>query len=127
MALLWITVLGLWLAGTPGAAGSAGASSQRATAPGGTAATGPVSGADAMDRRHRVSDGETVWSIARELARDGDPRPIVDAIVELNHLSGALIVPGQRLLLPTLWRGETSRRLQACYRRTCHNILCHAA
>lgn len=42
-----------------------------------------------------VRPGDTVWSVAAELADGGDPRPIVDAIVEAN--GGATLVAGQRL------------------------------
>lgn len=50
--------------------------------------------------RHTVSAGESLWSIARDLAPGEDPRRIVDAIIERNGLSSARIFPGQRLLLP---------------------------
>jgi nucleoid-associated protein YgaU len=44
-----------------------------------------------------VEPGDTVWSIARSLAGDGDIRPVVDAIVEAN--GGAGLVAGDRLEL----------------------------
>jgi hypothetical protein len=46
-----------------------------------------------------VQPGETVWSIASRLA-PGDPRPEVDAILRINHMTTPLIRPGQSLLLP---------------------------
>ena len=44
-----------------------------------------------------VQPGDTVWSLATELAAGEDPRPVVDAIAEAN--GGAALQPGQRLLL----------------------------
>jgi hypothetical protein len=42
-----------------------------------------------------VQPGDTVWSIAQELAAGGDVRPLVDAIVAAN--GGAELAVGQRL------------------------------
>ncbi|RBY80630.1 hypothetical protein DQ238_08655 [Geodermatophilus sp. TF02-6] len=48
-----------------------------------------------------VQPGDTVWSIAVEVAGgDEDVRAVVDAIEEVNHLDGALVVPGEVLELP---------------------------
>jgi Tfp pilus assembly protein FimV len=48
-----------------------------------------------------VQSGDTVWSIAGEIAGDGqDVRVVVDAIEELNDLEGSVVVPGQVLELP---------------------------
>ncbi|WP_448640494.1 LysM peptidoglycan-binding domain-containing protein [Geodermatophilus sp. URMC 63] len=48
-----------------------------------------------------VEPGDTVWSIAGEVAADGDDvRVVVDAIEELNDLRGSSVVPGQVLQLP---------------------------
>jgi hypothetical protein len=44
-----------------------------------------------------VQPGDTVWSLAAELAEGSDPRPIVDAITEAN--GGAALEAGQRLVL----------------------------
>jgi len=46
-----------------------------------------------------VGAGETVWSIAAERT-SADPRPRVDEILRLNHLSSPMLVPGQTLLVP---------------------------
>lgn len=56
-------------------------------------------GAGPNPRFHTVRSGETLWSIASE-SFAGDPREGVWLLRERNHLNGATIVPGQRLLLP---------------------------
>jgi Tfp pilus assembly protein FimV len=48
-----------------------------------------------------VEPGDTVWSIAGEVAgEDQDVRTVVDAIEELNDLEGSVVVAGQVLRLP---------------------------
>jgi nucleoid-associated protein YgaU len=47
-----------------------------------------------------VEAGDTLWSIAREVAPQEDVRAVVDAIEEVNELDGTLLVPGQVLQLP---------------------------
>jgi LysM domain len=50
---------------------------------------------------YEVQVGDTLWGIARGLVgSEGDPRPVVDSLVRLNHVQGGLIFPGERLLLP---------------------------
>jgi nucleoid-associated protein YgaU len=47
-----------------------------------------------------VQQGDTLWSIARSVARDEDVRAVVDAIQSLNGMDGAALSPGQVLRLP---------------------------
>ncbi|MGX5656189.1 LysM peptidoglycan-binding domain-containing protein [Geodermatophilus nigrescens] len=48
-----------------------------------------------------VGEGDTVWSIAAEVARDDqDVRAVVDAIEALNDLEGSVVEVGQVLRLP---------------------------
>ncbi|MGY1822811.1 LysM peptidoglycan-binding domain-containing protein [Geodermatophilus sp. SYSU D00079] len=48
-----------------------------------------------------VQPGQTVWSIAGDVAGgEQDVRAVVDAIEELNGLDGAVVIPGQVLRLP---------------------------
>jgi hypothetical protein len=57
---------------------------------GGHAAAHPVARVSVV-----VAPGDSVWSIASDLAPTSDPRPVVDAIVAAN--GGSSLVPGQRL------------------------------
>jgi nucleoid-associated protein YgaU len=47
-----------------------------------------------------VEPGDTLWSIATA-HYGGDPRDAIYRIDRRNHLGGSLIVPGQRLVLPS--------------------------
>ncbi|WP_029145734.1 LysM peptidoglycan-binding domain-containing protein [Microbacterium luticocti] len=47
-----------------------------------------------------VSAGDSLWSIARQVAPAADPRDVVDAIMRLNALQTAVVSPGERLALP---------------------------
>jgi LysM repeat protein len=44
-----------------------------------------------------VQPGDTLWSIARSVDPTGDPREVVDRLVDLN--GGSALQPGQRLRL----------------------------
>jgi nucleoid-associated protein YgaU len=69
-------------------------------------ATGRPSGAGSDETRPAaqrtvvVQPGDTLWSIAREVAPDEDVRITVYEIRKLNGLSDAMIASGQVLLLP---------------------------
>jgi Tfp pilus assembly protein FimV len=47
-----------------------------------------------------VMTGETLWSIAQDVAPGADPRDVVDEIVRLNALDGVTVSAGQRLSIP---------------------------
>ena len=47
-----------------------------------------------------VHDGDTLWSIARQVAPTADPWETISRLQSLNHLSSTLIIPGQRLVVP---------------------------
>jgi nucleoid-associated protein YgaU len=67
------------------------------TAGGGTPT--PVAGTSAS-AVHVVQPGDTLWSIAADVAGTGDVREVVDLIQELNGLQDAVLMPGQVLELP---------------------------
>jgi LysM repeat protein len=50
-------------------------------------------------QQHVVLPGETLWGIA-SAEYGGDTESHVQAIARASHLESALIVPGQRLVLP---------------------------
>ncbi|WP_221585649.1 LysM peptidoglycan-binding domain-containing protein [Microbacterium sp. G2-8] len=52
-----------------------------------------------------VMSGESLWSVAERVAPGVDPRDVVDEIVALNQLPGALVEAGQTLALPAVYSG----------------------
>lgn len=50
--------------------------------------------------RVTVAPGETIWSIAAART-DGDIRQEVDSIMQANHLTSPVILPGQVLVIPS--------------------------
>ena len=48
-----------------------------------------------------VSSGDTLWSIAERSCDDLPVRDVVSWIQERNGIDGGLVVPGQRLVVPT--------------------------
>ena len=50
-------------------------------------------------RVHILKRGDTLWKVAGTYG-SGDPRAYIDQIVDLNHLNGGQVFPGQRLVLP---------------------------
>ncbi|MEO6701283.1 MAG: LysM peptidoglycan-binding domain-containing protein [Jatrophihabitantaceae bacterium] len=58
-----------------------------ATPASGSAAAGPVT----------VQPGDTLWTIAQQVAPNRDPRLEVDRLRELNHLASVALSPGQTL------------------------------
>ena len=67
------------------------------------ASPGAQAGADAHDHApvYTVLAGETLWSIARDLAPGQDPRVTIDQLMRTNNLQSAAIAPGDVLLLPS--------------------------
>ncbi|MFE1645428.1 LysM peptidoglycan-binding domain-containing protein [Microbacterium sp. P01] len=47
-----------------------------------------------------VMSGDSLWSIAQDVAPHADPRDVVDAMVRLNALEGATVSAGQELAIP---------------------------
>jgi nucleoid-associated protein YgaU len=85
------------------AAGSeaAAASDRTTTDVAGTGSLSTSPAAPAGDVRHYVVVvGDTLWSIAVRLGPGGDPRPLVDAIAEMNDVDPGALHPGQTLVIP---------------------------
>ena len=47
-----------------------------------------------------VREGDTLWSIARQVRPEEDPRVTVEAIVATNGVDPGGLVPGQSLAVP---------------------------
>ena len=47
-----------------------------------------------------VQSGQSLWSLASDLAPNQDPRDWIAAVVDLNNLTTNELQPGQRLALP---------------------------
>ncbi|MDO9398727.1 MAG: LysM peptidoglycan-binding domain-containing protein [Herbiconiux sp.] len=47
-----------------------------------------------------VQAGQSLWSIAEELAPSADPRDVIAEIRSLNQLSTSSVQPGQRIAVP---------------------------
>ncbi|MFE6997748.1 LysM peptidoglycan-binding domain-containing protein [Microbacterium sp. NPDC057659] len=47
-----------------------------------------------------VMPGDTLWSIAGEVAPGADPRDVVDEINSLNNLHGGVLQVGQEIAIP---------------------------
>ena len=48
-----------------------------------------------------VRAGDTLWSIAEDVAPGRAPRPLVDAISAANGVEAGALAPGQTLVIPT--------------------------
>lgn len=55
-----------------------------------------------------VQPGDTLWSIAGEVAPNDDPRDVVAEISKLNLIDGGVIEVGQHLAIPAQY-GATGR------------------
>jgi Tfp pilus assembly protein FimV len=53
--------------------------------------------------RHTVTvqAGDTLWSVAQRVAPHTDTREVVAEIQSLNRIPGAVVVPGERLVVPS--------------------------
>ncbi|WP_243232606.1 LysM peptidoglycan-binding domain-containing protein [Microbacterium sp. CIAB417] len=52
-----------------------------------------------------VMPGDTLWSIAEDVAPGVDPREVVDALRQLNLLDGGVLMVGEELAIPAAYAG----------------------
>ncbi|GAB3600768.1 LysM peptidoglycan-binding domain-containing protein [Microbacterium tumbae] len=52
-----------------------------------------------------VMPGDTLWSIAEEIAPGADPREVVHAIETLNVLDSGVLMIGEELAIPAAYAG----------------------
>jgi hypothetical protein len=60
----------------------------------------PAAAVHAGMRHVVVRPGQTLWSIANAAEPTADPRVVVQEIMQVNALSGGVVVPGQSLWVP---------------------------
>jgi hypothetical protein len=47
-----------------------------------------------------VVGGQTLWSVAKQIAPNADPRDVIADVMSVNRMSTADIYPGERLAIP---------------------------
>lgn len=57
-----------------------------------------------------VMSGETLWSIAEDIAPEADPRDVIAQIERLNALESGSVSAGQRIAIPTEYLAAPSAR-----------------
>ncbi|MCR2813372.1 LysM peptidoglycan-binding domain-containing protein [Microbacterium sp. zg.Y1090] len=67
---------------------------------GGALASGDRSAPAGSFQMVTVAAGESLWSIAEEVAPQADPRDVIHEIVRLNALESSVVAAGQRLSIP---------------------------
>ena len=82
--------------------GALGGGPLTASERGSTPATATLRMAPVAQTTHVVEPGDTLWSIARQLAPEGDVRPVVDALAA--HRDGRPLQVGERIVLPAAFR-----------------------
>jgi hypothetical protein len=48
-----------------------------------------------------VVNGETLWSVAKQIAPAADPRDVIADVISVNNLNSADIYPGEQLSIPS--------------------------
>lgn len=55
-----------------------------------------------------VAPGDSLWSIAEQIAPQADPRDVVDAIRQLNALDTAALTSGDRISIPVEYKADAA-------------------
>ena len=50
-----------------------------------------------------VMPGDTLWSIAEDIAPGADPREVIESLQQLNLLEGGMLMVGEELAIPTVY------------------------
>ena len=53
-----------------------------------------------------VKAGQSLWSLAEDIAPDVDPRDVISDILSVNQLDSGSVQAGQRLMLPAEYSAE---------------------
>ncbi|HEY9309044.1 MAG TPA: LysM peptidoglycan-binding domain-containing protein [Microbacterium sp.] len=53
-----------------------------------------------------VAVGDSLWSIAEDIAPERDPRDVVDEIVRLNALDSVVVQAGQSIAIPVAYGSD---------------------
>lgn len=69
---------------------------------GGSSADASVESATAVGQVVVVQQGESLWSIAQDIAPNTDPREVILRIREMNNLGADHVYPGQSLHVPSV-------------------------
>ena len=71
---------------------------------GGGATATSSSGADL--EQITVKAGQSLWSLAEDIAPNSDPRDVISDILSVNQLESGSVQAGQRLMLPAEYSAE---------------------
>lgn len=73
---------------------------------GGALASGDAGSAAGTFKTVTVHPGDSLWTIAQDVAPDSDPRDVIDDIVRLNALPSSVVDAGQSLAIPTAYTAQ---------------------
>ena len=73
---------------------------------GGALASGDAGSAAGTFKTVTVHPGDSLWTIAQDVAPDSDPRDVIDDIVRLNALPSSIVDAGQSLAIPTAYTAQ---------------------
>lgn len=75
---------------------------------GGALASGYAGSAAGTFKTVTVHPGDSLWTIAQDVAPDSDPRDVIDDIVRLNALPSSVVDAGQSLAIPTAYTAQAA-------------------
>ncbi|AZS43393.1 Cell division suppressor protein YneA [Microbacterium oleivorans] len=70
---------------------------------GGALASGDAGAPAGSFEKVTVLPGDSLWTIAQDVAPDRDPRDVIDDIVRLNALPSSVVDAGQSLAIPAAY------------------------